>query len=513
MENFTKNNVHESTHHMALKSIIFVVFILVMDIAQAQDYIYNLNQYTPLNLNPAFSGFDSDASVSFLTRKTQIGPGLDYKNHVFTGEYPVINSQTGKRLGGIGVHFMEKDAGNTDLLRTYTIGLALAYNLHISQNQYITFGLQSSYYNKKTSLDKLTTGSQWLAQEFRFDPGASQDESLANNRINYLGINSGLFWRLEEKEGQTRYFAGLAAYNLNTPDDSFFEDQPGIPVSYLVHGGAVVYRSATLELTPQLMYQKDNINDILNLLVSTKLMFSNNNPYDIIQSGNVEVITKYDLKKDLSVGIMFNQPSISFGFAYNFPLATDPAEKYFRNGTELGIRLAKSIGKVKPKTVEIQSTPAIPKRNFNFDNQNNQQAEPQAEKSDADIIQENIKEFSQVRAVQFHLEKDFKFAFGRTELNDEAKLYLDDLFKVLQENPDYKLEVIGHTDNVGKHLVNFRLSEGRAQSVAEYLEQKGLDKERIRYHGKGDKDPVAPNDTEENRSKNRRVEFIIYINR
>lgn len=510
MANFTKHYPLKWIHRMVI-TIVFIVMLLQN--LQAQDYMYNLNQYTPLNFNPAFAGFDNDASLAFMTRKTQIGPGLDYKNHVFTGEYPVINSQTGRRLGGIGVHFMQKDAGNTDLLKTFMIGFALAYNLHISQNQYLTFGLQSNYYNKKTSLDKLTTGSQWLAQEFRFDPDASQDESLANNRINYLGINSGLLWHLDDKDGQTKLFAGLTAFNLNGPDDSFFKDQPGIPVSFLVHGGALVYQSPSLLVTPQVMYQKDNISDILNLLVSTKLMFNNKNPYDIIQSGNIEIITKYDLKKDLSLGLMFNQPSISFGFAYNFPLASDPGEKYFRNGTELGIRLAKSIGKVKPKTVEIQSTPSVPRRNFNFDNQNNQPAEPQIQKTDADIIQDNIKEFSQVRAVQFHLEKDFKFSFGRTELNDEAKLYLDDLFKVLQENPDYKLEVIGHTDNVGKHLVNFKLSEGRARSVAEYLEEKGLNKERIKYHGKGDKDPVAPNDTEENRSKNRRVEFIIYINR
>ncbi len=510
MADFTKHYSLKWIHHVVVTAIFMVV---LLQTAKAQENIYNLNQYTPLNLNPAFAGYDNDASLSFMTRKTQIGPGLDYKNHVFTGEYPVIHNSTGKRLGGIGLHFIQKDAGTTDLLKTHTIGLSLAYNLHIADNQYVTFGLQGNYYNKKTSMDRLTTGSQWIASEFRFDPNASHDESFANNRINYLGINSGLIWHLEDKEGQSKAFAGITAINLNQPDDSFFENQARIPVSYLVHGGAVVYQSPVLQLTPQFFYQKDNINDILNLLVSAKLMFNNKNPYDIIQSGNVEIISKYDLRKDMSVGIMFNQPSISVGFAYNFALTSDPGEKYFSNGTEIGLRLSKIIGKVKPKTIEIQPAPTAPKRTFNFNNNTDSPAVQETQKSDADIIQENIKELSQVRAVQFHLEKDFKFAFGRTELNDEAKAYLDDLLKVFQENPDYKLEVIGHTDNVGKHLVNFRLSEGRARSVAEYLALKGLAKDRIRYHGMGDKDPVAPNDTEENRSKNRRVEFIIYINR
>jgi type IX secretion system PorP/SprF family membrane protein len=511
--NFTKNMIRQTCSRSSRLLFGGVMLMLVNFNSQSQDYIYGLNQYTPLNFNPAAVAYDNDASVSFLTRKTQISTGLDYKNNVFTGEYPIIDKKSGRRFGGIGFHFADKDAGSSDLLKTSSVGLSLAYNIPIARHQQLSFALQSTYYNKKTSIEKLTTGSQWLAQEFRFDPNASLDESLTSNRINYFGFNSGVLWHLEDPEtSQAKAFAGITAFNLNTPDDSFFGNQPAIPVSYLFNAGAIVYHTPGFQLTPQIMYQKDNVQNIFNVLLSGKILFNNKNPYDIIQSGSLELLTKYDLKKDLSFGLVINQPSVSLGFSYNFPLTSDPGDQYFKDGSEFGVRLSKTIWKVEPKKVEIKSTTTAPKRNFNFDNQNNQAAPPVEQKSDTDIIHENIKELSQVKAVQFHLEKDFKFSFGRTELNDEAKLYLDDLAKLLKENPDYKLEVIGHTDNVGKHLVNYRLSEGRAQSVAEYLEQKGVRKDRIKFHGKGDKDPVAPNDTEENRSKNRRVEFLIYIN-
>ncbi|NBP68312.1 MAG: OmpA family protein [Cytophagia bacterium] len=120
---------------------------------------------------------------------------------------------------------------------------------------------------------------------------------------------------------------------------------------------------------------------------------------------------------------------------------------------------------------------------------------------------------AKVKSVEFELEKDFKFTFGRAELNQEAKVYLDELYVLLKNNPEYQLEIIGHTDNVGKHLANYHLSTARAQAVAQYLKQIGLAPDRVKYIGRGDTEPVAPNDTEENKAKNRRVEFIIFINR
>lgn len=479
---------------------------------QGQDYIYTLNQFTPLNFNPASVAIDNDASISFLNRRTQIAAGTHFSNNVFTGEYPIIDKNNGRRFGGLGINFTKKDAGSSDLLKTHTIGFSAAYNLPVAAHQFLVFGLQSNYNNKRTSLENLTTGSQWLASEFRFDPNAAQGESLTSDAINYFAINTGLIWNiLDPKTNLTKSFVAVSAFNLNKPSESFFQDQSRIPVGYLFNAGAIVYQSQVLQITPQILYRKDEINDQTNLLVAGKVFFRNENPYDIIQSGSLEILSRYDFAKDLALGIVIHQPGVSFGFSYNFGLGSG-TEQYFRNGSEFGIRLSKTLWKHEPKKVEIKSTSIAPKRNFNFSEPPPSQPGP-VEKSDTEIIQDNIRELSDVKAVQFHLEKNFKFAFGRTELNDDAKQYLDEVYALLEKNPDYNIEVIGHTDNVGKHHINYKLSEGRAQAVAEYLIQRGLSKERIKFHGKGDKDPVAPNDTEENRSKNRRVEFLIYINR
>ena len=86
---------------------------------------------------------------------------------------------------------------------------------------------------------------------------------------------------------------------------------------------------------------------------------------------------------------------------------------------------------------------------------------------------------------------------------------LDKLVSQLQTNKTMKIEIRGHTDNVGDEVKNQQLSENRAKAVREYIISKNIDEKRVFYKGFGSKQPIASNDTEEGRKKNRRVELVI----
>ena len=101
------------------------------------------------------------------------------------------------------------------------------------------------------------------------------------------------------------------------------------------------------------------------------------------------------------------------------------------------------------------------------------------------------------------------FATNKTEILAESEAALTDLYNMLVENPNIRIRIIGHTDAVGSDKDNQRLSEGRANSVRQNMIDRGIDPSRIEAIGKGKSEPIAPNDTEEGRAKNRRVEFII----
>lgn len=107
------------------------------------------------------------------------------------------------------------------------------------------------------------------------------------------------------------------------------------------------------------------------------------------------------------------------------------------------------------------------------------------------------------------VQNDLLFAFDSFELSDEAKSILDKIVPVIEEIPETKVKIIGHTDNVGDKSYNMDLSLNRAKAVGEYLVNAGIPKENIREIGKGFSMPVSDNDTEEGRAKNRRVELYI----
>jgi len=105
--------------------------------------------------------------------------------------------------------------------------------------------------------------------------------------------------------------------------------------------------------------------------------------------------------------------------------------------------------------------------------------------------------------------KNILFDFDSYTLKDEAKQTLDAIYEILKDHPDREVQISGHTDNIGKEDYNLELSEQRAKVVAEYLLQKGLKEDQISYKGYGSSKPIVPNDSAENRAKNRRVEILI----
>lgn len=105
--------------------------------------------------------------------------------------------------------------------------------------------------------------------------------------------------------------------------------------------------------------------------------------------------------------------------------------------------------------------------------------------------------------------KNLFFATNETTILPESEPELQRLLKLLNEHPQLRIRITGHTDNVGSDQDNQILSEGRANSVRNYLIERGVDADRIEAEGKGESQPITTNDTEEGRAQNRRVEFMI----
>ncbi len=101
------------------------------------------------------------------------------------------------------------------------------------------------------------------------------------------------------------------------------------------------------------------------------------------------------------------------------------------------------------------------------------------------------------------------FAFGSAELNASSYPELDRAARLMKAVPTMHVEIAGYTDNIGSDDVNMKLSQQRANAVRDYLIQHGVDKSRVSAKGYGKDSPIADNSTDDGRSENRRVEFVV----
>lgn len=109
--------------------------------------------------------------------------------------------------------------------------------------------------------------------------------------------------------------------------------------------------------------------------------------------------------------------------------------------------------------------------------------------------------------------EDLLFDLNRSELKDDFVPVLDRLVAHLSQNPDIQVQIEGHADNTGNTALNKRLSRLRAQAVSDYLLKNGIPAQKISIEAFGDSQPIADNETEEGRSRNRRVEVKLRSNK
>lgn len=112
-------------------------------------------------------------------------------------------------------------------------------------------------------------------------------------------------------------------------------------------------------------------------------------------------------------------------------------------------------------------------------------------------------------ALKLTLSRDAAFASGSNKLSEQGKQTLNDVATLLKRYGKTRLTIVGYTDNTGSATFNQSLSERRALAVASYIIGRGVSPDRITTSGMGESNPAFPNNSAENRARNRRVEILI----
>ena len=111
--------------------------------------------------------------------------------------------------------------------------------------------------------------------------------------------------------------------------------------------------------------------------------------------------------------------------------------------------------------------------------------------------------------LKLNIPNDVSFDFGSAAIRPSMHAVLDPFAGNLRGDPAARVDIVGHTDSVGSDNANQNLSLARAQSVREYLVSRGVTGAHVRIDGRGERQPVADNTSEEGRARNRRVEIFL----
>jgi len=124
---------------------------------------------------------------------------------------------------------------------------------------------------------------------------------------------------------------------------------------------------------------------------------------------------------------------------------------------------------------------------------------------------DSITDANNLKAIRVTFDSGILFKTGKSDLNDVSKIALEKFSKILLNNPTMDISIMGHTDNTGSLEINQKLSQDRAQSVANFLKLQNVPSSQLKeIVGKDYSMPVADNSTKAGREQNRRVEVYMY---
>jgi outer membrane protein OmpA-like peptidoglycan-associated protein len=226
------------------------------------------------------------------------------------------------------------------------------------------------------------------------------------------------------------------------------------------------------------------------------------------------------------MGLQLHRENFSAGLSYDFPFLTvNPGNS---GALEIGLTLRKLVvpkirriakRKLEEKKKALAKTPSAKKTETKINSKPDSvlaepSSIPEVEIVKTDTVRTQTKasagKISQEPIIVEKIMLHFHFEYNSVDLDEETEDFLTGLSTTLTEDKSLKLKITGHTDNIGPEKFNQKLSVKRAEAIRSFLLKKGIERERLEALGRGMKEPLNTNESEDDRAKNRRVEILLY---
>lgn len=507
-----------------------IIFCSLMHQAQAQYFQFSQYNFTKQRINPALVANSNYASVSVDFRHQPTAAGFNLNSNFLDVSYPIL-ARNGKRWSGVGLSFMDDRTGQQALFQTQETALSYAINATLSKWQTLSLGAKVLYQSKQLNLDGLFTGAQFIPDR-GFDESVFNGEDNATLKTNYVSVNLGLYWQQVDRRGNTQSYFGLSFFDFNKPNDSFLEETNTLNSTVVSTVGFRAYKKGQLSVMPEMLATLNSNTLVFSIGAITRYELTTKSKGF---NDHVNFITKLVPGRSVIAGVQFQRETFALGLSYDFPAGRGSTAN--TGAIEIGIELrrlvlSKSKRKSASKKPDLKnSTKAIaPKqiktqvvkkdsieKHVTANQALVESGQSQVETMSARLKhkQDSLAALAQAGSLKhepYVIEKTtlhFNFDFNSADLDDESSQYLKDLSKALLDNPQLKIKLVGHTDNIGSDKFNLKLSIYRAEVIKNFIIEQGVAADRILADGKGMREPLNANKNEDERALNRRVELTI----
>jgi type IX secretion system PorP/SprF family membrane protein len=483
----------------------WLLFFLSGYVLQAQDLPYTLYHFTPLNINPALVAAGNSLEANYIFRHRPAGSADGFRTFQMSLTHPLLSS--GRKWGGIGLQVVGGSPGESSSSNRPKVTAALAYHLTLSPRQILSIGFSGSF------------GPNGNASE-----GERPRENLRSPDQTSFKLNSGLYYRGTDKAGRETFYLSLALIQAIRPEENFtFYNK--VPSTFLLSGGFRVWQNDLLAVESQILWNNRAGHNYVQMGGNVKYSLDRLQTRLASRKGSIEAGVSYGNAKALVLTLVLLQPLYHLGISYDLPLSPYAEGNLFRKGPEVALRVfpaaalqlfkASESNRKEKKVHRKKKSPFLPDRLSPANPAG--QADPQEEENllSAEDEQDVFREPAWKGKGSAGDEASFQNRPLHFDLNqnaveaEEEKIFLQDMVEFLQQHPEITVRIVGHTDDTGPDETNIKLSFRRAQVIADFLLDKGIQGERVVVEGHGSFNPLVPNSSAENRARNRRVEIIL----
>lgn len=488
-----------------------LITCLSCHVSAAQFVPYSQYYNSPLLTNPAEAALSDVTQLTVHYRKSRVA---NYEIPSVSFVHPFYRDHDGMRWGGAGVTLINQKAGPSGL---YDITAALgtfAYTVHFTKRHHVSAGLQGGVIRKKIDLSAITTDNQFNLGAF--DPSLPLGENIQFSQASGAVINAGFNWTFTDSSNVPKAMISVAFSNMNRPAYEFIADNEREELVYTLTGEFKLLEYGNASLYPMFRY------------VGSAVPFANAGAqlrYQLAQDyHSVSLGAWYKTTNALIAAIQYN--NLNYTIAASMDFSTNSGlQANINNAVELsfGWRLGrKPKHKPVPSTRESVSSsvtivPAVPVKTpeqphersdevMSYDEVESDklkaiEATPQTFQED-EVFEEITPEETAI------INARIEFAFGSSELTPESVRFIEShLAPVMKNHPTRVLHITGHSCTIGDKAINKEISLHRAAAVKQFLLLQGIPSARLVISGMDFQRPIASNDTENGRRKNRRVEF------